>query len=65
MTIYGSGSPIEEGMAIPRHIDGEHSDLAIGELARRAGVLARDPARGLALFQKAGLIDNQNRVLIA
>ena len=31
----------------------------------KLGKLARDPARRLALFQKAGLIDNQNRVLIA
>src|SRR6201987_2060967 len=51
-------------MAMPRHVGGEHSDLAIGDLARRASVLARDAARGLALFQKAGLIDDQNRVLI-
>ena len=50
---------------MPRHIGGEHSDLAIGDFARRTSVLARDPARRLALFQKAGLIDNQNRVLIA
>src|ERR1700751_1774882 len=57
--------PIDEGMAMPRHIGGEHSDLAIGDLARRTSVLARDPARGLALFQKASLIDNENRVLIA
>ena len=56
--------PIDEGMAMPRHVGGEHSDLAIGDLARRASVLARDPARGLALFQKPGLIDDQNRVLI-
>lgn len=28
-------------------------------------MLACDPARGLALFQKAGLIDDQNRALIA
>src|SRR6201984_3823639 len=48
--------PIDEGMAMPRHIGGKHSDLAIGDLARRASVLARDPARSLALFQKAGLI---------
>jgi hypothetical protein len=57
--------PIDEGMTMPRHIGGEHSDLAIGDLARRAGVLTCDPARGLALFQKAGLIDDQDRVLIA
>lgn len=50
---------------MPRHIGGEHSNLAIGDLARRASVLACDPARGLALFQKACLIDDQNRVLVA
>lgn len=49
---------------MPRHIAGEHSDLAIGDLARRASVLACDPPRGLALFQKAGLIDDENHVLI-
>src|SRR6185312_10330520 len=57
--------PIDKGMAVPRNIGGEHSDLAIGDLARRASVLARDPTRGLALFQKAGLINDQNRVRIA
>jgi hypothetical protein len=51
-------------MAMPRHIGGKHSDPAIGDLARRASVLERNSARSLALFQKAGLVDNQNRVLI-
>ena len=54
-----------QGMAMPRHVGGEHPDLAIGDLARLASILACDPARGLALFQKAGLIDDQDRVLIA
>ena len=52
--------PVDEGMAMPRHIGGEHSDLAIGDLARRASVLACNHARGLALFQKAGLIGAQS-----
>ena len=56
--------PVDEGMAVARHIGGEHADLAIGDLARRARVLARNPARRLALLQKAGLVDDQNRVLI-
>src|ERR1700693_4882927 len=42
----------------------EHADLAIGDLARRARVLARNAARRLALLQKAGLVDDKNRVLI-
>lgn len=54
-----------KGMAMPRHVGGEHSDLAIGDLARRASILACDPARGFALLQNAGLIDDQDRVLIA
>ena len=57
--------PIDEGMAVTRHIGSKHADLAIGDLARRTSVLARYPARCLALLQKAGLIDHQNRVLVA
>src|SRR6185437_16070600 len=41
--------PVDEGMAMPRHVGGEHSDLAIGDLARRASVLACDP---LPCFKK-------------
>jgi hypothetical protein len=54
----------DEGMAVARHIGGEHADLAIGDLARRTRVLARNPARRLALLQEAGLVDNQNRLLV-
>src|SRR4051794_20259326 len=32
---------------------------------RRAGILARDPNRGLALLQKPGLVDHQHAVPIA
>ena len=48
-----------------RHIGGEHADLAIGDLARRARVLARNATRRLALFQKAGLINDKNSLLIS
>jgi hypothetical protein len=34
-------------------------------ILRAEPVYWRDPARGLALFQKAGLIDDQDRILIA
>ena len=57
--------PVDEGMAVARHIGGEHADLAIGDLARRARVLARNATRRLALFQKAGLINDKNSLLIS
>ena len=52
-------------MTVPRHVAGEHPDLAVRDLTRRAGVLARNSARGLALLQKAGFVDDKNRVSIA
>lgn len=36
--------PVDEGMAVPRHIGGKHADLAVGDLARRPRILARNPA---------------------
>ena len=51
-------------MAVARDIGREHADLAIGDLARRTRVLARNAARCLALFQKAGLINDKNRLLV-
>ncbi len=51
-------------MTVPRHVGGEHPDLAVRDLTRRAGVLACNSARGLALFQKAGFVDDKNRVSI-
>jgi hypothetical protein len=55
---------VDEGMAVARHIGGEHPNLAIRDLARRARVLARNPARRLALLQEAGLVDDQHRFLV-
>ena len=57
--------PVDEGVAVTRHIGGEDADLAVGDLARRARVLARNSARRLALLQKTGLVDDQNRILIS
>jgi len=51
-------------MAVTRNVGGEHADLAIGDLARRACILARNAAGRLALFQKAGLVNDKNRVLV-
>ena len=36
--------PVDEGMAVTRHIGREHADLAIGDLASRARILARNAA---------------------
>jgi hypothetical protein len=55
-------TPVDEGVALGGHIGGEDADLAIGDLAGRAGVLPSDAARRLALLQKAGLVDGQHRV---
>src|SRR3954451_19413157 len=50
-------------MAAPRDIGCEHPDLAVGDLARRAGVLPSHAAGGLALLQKTGLVNHQNGVI--
>src|SRR3546814_16001420 len=46
-----------------RHISGEDADLAVGDLAGRAGILTAHAARRLALLQKAGFVDHQNRIV--
>src|ERR1700745_795255 len=51
-------------MTVPRHIGSEHPDLAVRDLTRRARVLARNSARRLALLQKAGFVEDKNRVSI-
>ena len=51
-------------MAMPRHIGRKHPDLAVGDLARRAGVLPRHPAGRLALLEEAGFVDDQHRVRV-
>ena len=52
---------VDEGAALVRDIGGKHADLAVGDLARRSGVLAAHAARVLALLEKAGLVDHQHR----
>ena len=55
--------PVDKGMPSGRHIGGEHTDLAIGDLACRTGILTADAARRFALLQEAGLVDHQNSVV--
>ena len=43
--------PVDKGMAVARHIAGEHTDLAIGDRASRPSILPADAARSLALLQ--------------
>src|SRR5665648_240028 len=57
-------SPVDEGMAVARHISAEHADLAVRDLTRRPRVLTSDATGGLALLEKPGLIQNKNRILI-
>jgi hypothetical protein len=57
-------SAVDEGVAVAGHVGREHADLAVGDLARRAGVLARDAAGGLALLEKSGFIDHQHRIRV-
>jgi hypothetical protein len=56
--------PVDEGMAMAGDVGGKHADLAVRDLARRAGVLSPDPARRPTLLEKAGLIDHQHRIRI-
>src|SRR5438046_628075 len=51
-------------MARTRNVGGENADLAVRNLACRTGVLPRHAARRLALLEKAGLIDHENRIVI-
>src|SRR4029079_1305513 len=50
-------------MPVPRDIGREYADLAVGDLARRAGVLPSHAAGGLALLQKTGLVNDQNGII--
>ena len=49
---------------MPRNIRGKDADLAVRDLPGRARILTGNPAGGLALLEKAGFIDDQNRVLV-
>ena len=53
---------VDEGVALTRDIGCQHPDLAVGDLARRAGVLAGHAARGLALLQEPRLVHDQNGI---
>src|SRR5512134_1826631 len=54
--------PVDEGMAIAGHISREHADLAVGDLARRAGILTGNTAGRLALLQKASLVNDEHGI---
>src|SRR6478736_4538861 len=51
-------------MTMARNVGSEDSDLAVGNLACRTGVLPRHSARRFALFEKAGLVDHQRCIVI-
>jgi hypothetical protein len=53
---------VDEGVPMLGDISGEHADLAVGDLAGRAGVLAGNAAGGLALLEEPGLVDDEHRV---
>jgi hypothetical protein len=55
---------IDERMTVARNIGAEDADLAVRDLARGARVLPPHSARGLALLEKAGLVDHEDRVII-
>jgi hypothetical protein len=47
-------------MALVGDVSGKHSDLAVRDFARRAGVLSAHATGGVTLLEKAGLIDHQH-----
>jgi hypothetical protein len=51
-------------MAMTRNVSSEDADLAVRNLACRTGVLPRHTARRLALLEKAGLVDDEDRIVI-
>src|SRR5438067_8020214 len=53
--------PIDESMAVTRHVGSKNTDLTVRNFARRTSILPRYSARCLALLEKAGLIDLQHR----
>jgi len=55
---------VDESMTVARNAGREDADLAVRDLARRTGVLTRHAARRFALFEKAGLIDHEDRVIV-
>ncbi len=55
---------VDERMTVARNVGREDADLAVRDLARRTSVLTRHAARRFALFEKAGLIDHEDRVIV-
>src|SRR4051795_12938728 len=55
--------PVDKSVPLARDIGREYADLAVRDLARRAGVLPRHAAGRLALLQKTGLVNDQNGVI--
>jgi hypothetical protein len=53
---------VDEGMSSVRDVGGEHADLAVGDLACRAGVLPLHAAGRGALLEKAGLVQHQHGI---
>lgn len=56
--------PIDESVALIRHVGDDHADLVAGDLAGRACMLAMYATGRLALLQEAGLVDDQHRLRI-
>jgi hypothetical protein len=57
--------PIDESMPMAAGIAEEHANLAVLDAPRRTGVLAVDPGRLDTFLEKAGLIQHQDRIVIA
>src|SRR5450631_1987951 len=55
---------IDKRMTVARNVGSEDADLAVRDLARGTRVLPRHSARRLALLQKAGLVDHEDRFVI-
>src|ERR1700738_2894383 len=55
---------IDERMTVARYVGSEDADLAVRDLACGTSVLPRHPARRLALLEKAGLVDHEDRIVI-
>src|SRR3977135_124176 len=55
---------IDERMTVARNVGSEDPDLAVRDLARGTSVLPRHSARRLALLEKAGLVDHEDRIVI-
>ncbi len=53
---------VEESMPLGRDVSCEHTDLAVGDLARRARILTMNPAGSLTLLEEAGLVEDQHSV---